>query len=156
MTTALSKSFGFFWNCLTKSGYVCPKTLKSCFKCQNEKKQSSNFNRFWKSTHTKWFAEDCSKSSKTKNHVNVPAIVTASLWQSLLNSLYDERVITHPQAGPREKIICLAASFQISNVRRFSHLGVVKAFRPSNAPGRLKLRKAKMITEKNHFERETS
>ena len=101
-------------------------------------------------------AEDCSKSSKTKNHVNVPAIVTASLWQSLLNSLYDERVITHPQAGPREKIICLAASFQISNVRRFSHLGVVKAFRPSNAPGRLKLRKAKMITEKNHFERETS
>ena len=112
----------------------------------------------WRLDRITWdlCAEDCSKSSKTKNHVNVPAIVTASLWQSLLNSLYDERVITHPQAGPREKIICLAASFQISNVRRFSHLGVVKAFRPSNAPGRLKLRKAKMITEKNHFERETS
>ena len=53
--TTRTKSFGFFWDCLTNTGYICPKTLKSCFKCQNEKKQSSNFNRFWKLTHTKWF-----------------------------------------------------------------------------------------------------
>ena len=53
--TTRTKSFGFFWNCLTNSGYICPKTPKSCFKCQNEKKQISNFNRFWKLTHTKWF-----------------------------------------------------------------------------------------------------
>ena len=52
--TTRTKSFGFFWNCLTNSGYICPKTLKSCFKCQNEKKQISNFNRFRKTRHTKW------------------------------------------------------------------------------------------------------
>ena len=52
--TTRTKLSGFFWNCLTNSGYICPKTPKSCFKCQNEKKQISNFNRFRKTRHTKW------------------------------------------------------------------------------------------------------
>ena len=46
--------FGFYLKLLTNSSYLGPKMLKSCFKCQNEKKQISNFNRFRKTRHTKW------------------------------------------------------------------------------------------------------
>ena len=73
------------------------------------------------------------------------AMLTASRWQSLWNSLYEDKVITHPQAGPRENMICFAASFHISNVRRRFHLGVTYSKIPITAPGSVKLLIAKII-----------
>ena len=53
--------------------------------------------------------------------------------------------MTHPHAGPREKIICVAASTQIFKVKSCSHFGVMYALIPSIAPGKVNPLTAKMI-----------
>ena len=67
---------------------------------------------------------------KTTNPQNIEvkqfeiAMRMASNWQFRLNWLYEDSVITHPHAGPSENMICVAASTQISDVIKLSHLGV--------------------------------
>ena len=53
--------------------------------------------------------------------------------------------MTHPQAGPREKMICVAASTQIFKVNNWSHFGVTYALIPSIAPGKENPLMAKII-----------
>ena len=63
------------------------------------------------------------------------AMRMASKWQFRLNWLYEDKVMTQPQAGPRENIICVAASTQISGSVNISHFGVMYAWIPIHAPG---------------------